>query len=40
MNAEERKIFKAILRTFPATDPLRAYDWAIQGGVKFDFICK
>lgn len=33
----ERKIYDAILRSFPATDKLSAYDKAIQGGVKFEY---
>lgn len=32
----EKKIYNAILRSFPATSKASAYDYAIQGGVKFE----
>jgi hypothetical protein len=34
----EKKIYDAVMRAFPATHPSSAYNIAIQGGVKFDFI--
>lgn len=38
LSKEEKKIFDAILRSFPATDPASAYNKAIEGGVNFQFI--
>jgi hypothetical protein len=38
LNAGERKIYDAILSAFPATSKESAYDYAIQGGVKFQYI--
>lgn len=38
LTAKEKKIFDALLLAFPATDPESAYNVAIQGGVKFQFI--
>ncbi len=40
LNRKEQKIFLAIKRVFPATSNDAAYDAAIQGGVKFQFISK
>jgi len=40
MTKAEKKIFDAIMRTFPATHPESAYNIAIQGGIKFQFISK
>lgn len=40
LNADEQKIYDSIMRSFPATSPDSAYNYAIQGGVKFDFIPK
>lgn len=40
LTKKERKIFEAIKRSFPATSDDTAYNYAIQGGVKFDFISK
>lgn len=40
LSKQEQKIFDAILRSFPATHPASAFDKAIEGGVKFHFICK
>lgn len=37
LTKKEQKIYNAIMRAFPATSKLAAYDAAIQGGVKFDF---
>jgi hypothetical protein len=36
LTKEERKIYDAILRSLPATSIESAYDYAIQGGVKFE----
>lgn len=36
----ERKIYDAILHSFPATAKESAYDYAIQGGVRFQFYPK
>lgn len=36
MNKAEQKIYDAIMRSFPATNPLSAYNHAINGGVKFE----
>jgi len=38
LTKEERKIYHAVLRAFPATDPACAYNVAVQGGIKFQFI--
>ena len=38
LTAEEKKIFDAVMRSFPATSFESALDVAWQGGVKFDFI--
>lgn len=40
MNRKERKIFNAIMQSFPATNPLTAYNHAINGGTNFQFISK
>jgi hypothetical protein len=40
LSTDERKIYDAILRSFPATEPWSAYDHAINGGVRFQFIPK
>ncbi len=37
MTREEKKIYKSILKHFPATSKLSAYGYAIEDGVKFDF---
>lgn len=36
----EKKIYDAIRLSFPATSHESALDYALQGGVKFDFISK
>ncbi len=36
----ERKIYNSIIASFPATNPKTAYDHAINGGIKFQFISK
>lgn len=36
LTAEEKKIFNAVMRSFPATSFESALDAAWQGGVKFD----
>lgn len=40
MTKKERKIYDSILRNFPATSKDAAYDAAIQGGCKWQFISK
>lgn len=40
LTLEQRKIFNAILKAFPATSKETAYNHAINGGVKFQFIPK
>ncbi len=36
----QKKIYDSVMETFPASSHGAAYDAAIQGGVKFQFICK
>jgi hypothetical protein len=38
LTQSERKIYDSVLKSFPATSKESAYDAAIQGGVKFQFI--
>lgn len=38
LTTKERKIYYVILRSFPATTKESAFDYALQGGVKFNFI--
>lgn len=38
LSQEERKIFNSLLHHYPATSHDYAYDVAIQGGVKHQFI--
>jgi hypothetical protein len=40
LNEKEKKIYDAIMKDFPATNPESAYDIAIQGGTNFQFIYK
>jgi hypothetical protein len=40
LSKEEKVIYDAIMRDFPSTDPYSAYNKAIEGGVKFNFIYK
>ena len=40
LTAEERKIYDAVMRDFPATSHGSAMDVALQGGVKFQFTPK
>lgn len=37
---KERIVYDAVMRDFPATSFESAYDTALQGGVKFNFIFK
>ena len=37
---EEKKIYDAIMQSFPATNPDSAYNKAIEGGCNFQFIYK
>lgn len=37
MTTKQRKIYKAVLQAFPKTKREVAYDYALQGGVKFQF---
>lgn len=34
----EKRIYDAVLKAFPATRPETAYNVAIQGGIRFQFI--
>ena len=38
LTKKEKKIYDSIIKNFPATKKETAYDYAIQGGVKFQFI--
>ncbi len=40
MNAKEQKIYDSIMRSFPSTHPESAYNKAIEGGARFNFISK
>lgn len=40
LTKEELKIFNSIMAYFPATDPISAFNIAIQGGTNFQFISK
>ena len=40
LTKEEKKIYDAIMFSFPATQWESAYNHAINGGVKFQFISK
>jgi hypothetical protein len=40
LSKKERKIYDSVINRFPATSHEYAFDVAIQGGVKFDFIPK
>ncbi len=40
LTPKERKIYNAIMASFPATNKLTAIGYARQGGVKFNFIHK
>lgn len=40
MTKKEKKIYDAILKAFPKTHPDSAYECAINGGAKFQFIYK
>ena len=40
LTKEERKIYRAILTSFPATSKESAWDAAINGGPRFQFISK
>jgi hypothetical protein len=40
LTKDEKKIYLAILRSFPATAKESAYDYAINGGVKLGFVFK
>jgi hypothetical protein len=40
LSDEEKKIFDAIKQSFPMTSDDAAMDYAIQGGVNFQFISK
>lgn len=37
LNRKERRIYKSVMQSFPATSPDAAYNVAIQGGVRFQF---
>lgn len=40
LSVEERKIYDSVMESFPATHHLTAMDVALQGGVRFQFICR
>jgi len=40
LTKEELKIYNSIMTLFPATAPESAWDKAIQGGAKFQFISR
>jgi len=40
LTSKEKKIYDAVMNDFPATSPESAYDIAIQGGVRWQFIQK
>lgn len=40
MTPKEKKIYNSVIQHFPATSKESAYDVAIQGGVKWNFIPK
>lgn len=40
LSSKEKKIYDAVMESFPATNHEYAYDVAIQGGVRFQFIVK
>lgn len=40
LNKKEKKIYESILKSFPATPKESAYNYALQGGVKFHFYPK
>lgn len=40
LSPDERKIYDAVLASFPATHPSSAFNTAIAGGANFNFICK
>ena len=40
LTKEERKIYDSIRATFKATSKESAYNYAIQGGARFNFISK
>lgn len=40
LRKKQRKIFDSVMDNFPKTNFTAAYDIAIVGGIKFQFICK
>jgi len=40
LSKKEKKIYNSVLENFPATSREYAYDIAIQGGIKFQFMSK
>ena len=40
LTAKEKQIYDSVLQYFSNTSYNSAYDVAIQGGIKFQFICK
>ena len=40
LSSKEKKIYDSIMSHFPKTNKSYAIDIAIQGGIRFQFICK
>ena len=40
LTKEEKRIYDSIMKSFPNTHPDSAFNVAIQGGVKFQYISK
>ena len=40
LTTKEKKIYDSVMSNFPATSHMSAMNAVLQGGVKFDFICK
>lgn len=40
MTTDEQKIYDSIMSRFPSTAPESAYNVAIQGGIKFEYVSK
>lgn len=38
LTPEELKVYRAILKAFPATSKESAFDYALQGGVRFNYV--
>ena len=40
LTKKEKKIYDSVMKNFPASSPDSAYNVAIQGGIKFQFVSK